>query len=124
MKPAILFCILFFACSRIIAQVVVDGKNINEDKEIEYIQFSFFYESKKFNPVYTIDYGLLFNDNKELKPQKISIDKEEINSKMTPVYVMNRLYKSGWEYTSDGVFMPAPMMENNQMFTFRRKKTK
>jgi hypothetical protein len=103
------------------AQVMVDEKNITEDQSIEYIQLAFFYEKKNFKPQYSIDYGIVFPDDKEFKNQKISIDGEIVTDKMTPVWILNKLHKSGWEYIADAVFMPAPMIDNSQVYTFRRK---
>jgi hypothetical protein len=106
------------------AQLVVDGKNINEQKEIEYIQLSFYFETKEFSPVYNIDYGAIVGENAEVSRQKITIDGEELSSRMTPVYVLNKLVNAGWEYLGDSMFIPSPMMENTQAYTLRRKKSK
>lgn len=120
-----LFFIVFLVTSistSSFGQLVVDGKNLNEDKNVEYIQFSFYYEGKQLTPVYLIDYGTVMKDDQQQTPQKISIDKEEITSRMTPALVMNKLYKSGWEYMGDLVFMKVPLVENSHMYTFRRRK--
>lgn len=102
------------------AQLTINGKNINDDKTIEYIQLSFYYESKTLSPVYAIDFGYAISETAGLTPQKISVDNEEITGKFTPAYVLNRLHKAGWTYLGDVVFMAAPMVPNTQTYTFKR----
>jgi hypothetical protein len=103
------------------AQLVVDGKNVNEQKEIEYIQLSFYFETKEFSPIYNIDYGSIVGENVELAQQKITIDGDDVSSRMTLIYVLNKLNKAGWEYLGDSMFVPSPMMENTQLYILRRK---
>ena len=122
MKYCFLFFVLFSFSKICSAQVVVDGKNVNEDKDVEYLQFSFYYEGKQLSPVYLIDYGTVLRDDQQIIPQKIMIDKEEVTPRMTPVYIFNKLYKAGWEYMGDAIFMKAPLIENSQVYTFRRRK--
>jgi tRNA G37 N-methylase Trm5 len=124
MKKSVLMFIMVWLglAGSAIGQVLIDGKNINDDKEIEYIQFSYYFESKKLSPVYSIDFGTLINDESGARQQKIEINTEEITSQMTPAYVLNKLHKAGWEYLGDALFMAAPMVENSQMLTLRRKK--
>lgn len=122
MKNILFMCFLTAGFAHpALSQLKIDGKDLNADESIEYIQFSFFYESRNLKPVYAIDFGSVIADNAEIKPQKIEINGEEVTGRMTPAYVLNKLYKAGWEYLGDAIFMPAPMIENTQMFTLRRK---
>lgn len=120
----LLCSILFSICTIPFAycQLLVNNKNLNEDKDVEYIQFSFYYEGKRMNPIYSIDHGTVLREDQQLGSQKISIDNEEVSSRMTPAYIFNKLYKAGWEYVGDGVFMKAPLVENSQTYTFRRRR--
>jgi hypothetical protein len=103
------------------AQLVVDGKDINADTTIQYVQLSFFFDSKKLLPVYVIDVGKQITSDEDLKPTKIFMGDEEVTNQMTPMYVLNRLFEAGWEYVGDGMFMRAPILENTQAYTLRRR---
>jgi hypothetical protein len=114
--------LLYFISTQAFGQLVIDGNDITENKDIEYIQFSFYFEKKGFKPVYSIDYGYMWSDHPDgEKPQQITIEGEVITSSMTPMFVMNKLYKAGWEYLGDNVFMPAPLLDHSQTYTLRRK---
>jgi hypothetical protein len=103
------------------AQVVVDKKNVNEDKDIQYIQFMYYFDKSRVHPVYFIDFGSVEAHESAEKNQKITIDGTAINEKMTPVMVMNKLYEAGWEYTGDALYVPVPLVENWQVYTFKRR---
>jgi hypothetical protein len=103
-------------------QIVVDGKDVSSDKEIHYIQFLYYVEKSSFKPVYLIDYGIIDGQQGVPKKQKVSIDKNEIKASMSPIYILNLLYKAGWEYMGDETYVQVPMMEGWYSFTLKRKK--
>jgi hypothetical protein len=104
------------------AQVFVDGKNVSADKDVTYIQFLYFVDKSTFKPVYLIDFGMIDNQQSPPKKQIIKIDKTEINDSMSPVYILNLFYKSGWEYMGDETFTKLTMMEDWYSFTLKRKR--
>lgn len=53
--------------------------------------------------------------------QRIVVDSLTINSNMTPVYVLNKLYKAGWVYVGDALHMPLPLKNDWHMLTLKRK---
>lgn len=104
------------------AQIVADGKDVTSDKSIQYIQLIYYVEKSSFKPVYMIDYGIIDGQLGTPKKQKVSIDKNEISDSMSPIYILNLLHKSGWEYMGDETYVQVPMMEGWYSFTLKRKK--
>ena len=108
------------------AQVVVNNKNLNDDKDLQYIQLMYFID-KSLKPVFFVDYGFIEPEyNEILKPknykeQKISVNGKELNDRVTVVGVLNKFYQSGWEYMGDVVYVPMPMMDNWHIFTLKRR---
>jgi hypothetical protein len=116
------FCLLIFFAIKSKAQVIVDEKDISTDKDLTYIQFLYYIEKSTFRPVYLIDHGLVDSQQVPQKKQKLSINKVEIKDSMSPMYVLNLLAKSGWEYMGDETYVQVPMMEGWYSFTLKRKK--
>jgi hypothetical protein len=121
-----LFIALFAMQSR--AQVVVNEKNLNDDKDLEYIQLMYFIQKSTLKPVFFVDYGVIepeYNDilkpGRNSRPQVIRINGETVNDGVTVVGVLNRMKKAGWEYMGDVVYVPLPMLENWHIFTLKRK---
>jgi hypothetical protein len=102
------------------AQLVVETKNISEDKGIQYIQLMYYVEKKTFRPVYVIDYGLKNVDNVNLKPD-IKINGESVRE-LTPIGLLNKLYAAGWEYLGDYIYIQNPGMPLHT-YTLKRRKT-
>ncbi|MEX1241492.1 MAG: hypothetical protein WEB30_17355 [Cyclobacteriaceae bacterium] len=111
------------------AQVVVDKKNLNDDKELKYIQLMYFVDKGGFKPVFYVDYGLIEPEYTDiLEPerdyrQKININGEEVNDRVTIVWLLNKVDKAGWEYMGDVVYLPLKMMDNWHVFTLKRKES-
>jgi hypothetical protein len=114
--------LILFTLNGALAQITVDGKDINSDKEIAYIQFLYYVEKSSYKPVYLIDYGIVDLQQGPLKKQKIVIDKTEVKDSMSPVIILNLLHKSGWEYMGDETYVQVPMAEGWYSFTLKRKK--
>jgi hypothetical protein len=109
------------------AQVVVNDKNLNEDKDLKYIQLMYFIDKATLRPVFYVDYGIIepeYNEilrpDKDFTLQKISINGEEVSDRVTAVWVLNKMYKAGWEYLGDVVYVPIPMMDKWTIFTMKR----
>jgi hypothetical protein len=122
-KFLLVFC---FAAGGIIGraegQIVVDGKDVSSDKGIQYIQLLYYVDKSSFKPVYLVDYGMLDSQQGIPKKQALSIDKKEVKDSMSPIYILNLLYKSGWEYMGDETYVQVPMMEGWYSFTFKRRR--
>ena len=109
------------------AQVIVDKKNLNDEKDLRYIQLMYFVDRNSFKPVFYVDYGFIEPEYKDiLEPerdyrQKISINGEDVNDRVTVVWLLNRMDKAGWEYMGDVVYLPLKMMDNWHVFTLKRK---
>ena len=110
------------------AQVLVDKKNLNEDKDLQYIQLMYYVEKSTLKPVYFLDYGFIEPEyNDILEPEmmyhypRITINGAELSDRVSPVGVLNKLHLAGWEYTGDVVFVPMGMMKNWHVFTLKRK---
>lgn len=109
------------------AQVVVNNKNLNDDKDLEYIQLMYLIDKATLKPIFFVDYGVIEPEyNEILKPkdymeQKISIDGVALSDRITVVGVLNQMHKAGWEYMGDVVYVPIPMMDNWHIFTLRRR---
>jgi hypothetical protein len=109
------------------AQLVVNGKDLNTDKDLEYIQLMYYIDKGSIKPVFYVDDGFIEPEYSEildpgkLDDQKIVIDGEPITDRVTVVWVLNRLSKAGWEYMGDVVFVPLKVMNNWHVYTLRRK---
>ncbi len=109
------------------AQVVVNDKNLNDDKDLQYIQLMYFIDKSTLRPVFYIDYGLIEPEYKEiLDPDKyfglpkIRVNGHEINDRVTVVWMLNQMHKAGWEYMGDVVYVPIPSMDKWTIFTMKR----
>jgi hypothetical protein len=109
------------------AQVVIDSKNLNDDKELRYIQLMYYVDKSMFKPVFYVDYGFIepeytdiLEPNRHYK-QKIAVNEQEVNERVTVVWLLNEMDKAGWEYMGDVVFLPLRMMDNWHVFTLKRK---
>jgi hypothetical protein len=108
-------------------QVVVNGKNLNSDPDLEYIQLMYYVDKSNFTPVFIVDFGLIEPEYTDIiEPeiagrQQIMINGESITDRVTVVWVMNKMHKAGWEYMGDVVFVPLRSMHNWHVFTLRRK---
>lgn len=114
--------LLLFSASTSFGQLQVDDKDINADKNVQYIQFLYYVDKGSFRPVYLIDYGLIDTQQGPPKKQKLMINKTEIKDNMSPIYILNQLYKAGWEYMGDEMYVHVPMGEGWYSFTLKRKK--
>ena len=119
---------LVFAFSAAHSQVVVNQKDLNKEKDLEYIQLMYTIDKQSLKPVFFVDYGFIepeYNEilkpKKDFRTQKIKINNEEVSDRVTVVWVLNKMSKAGWEYMGDVVYVPIPMMENWHIFTLRRK---
>ena len=118
------FIVSYLTCH---AQVVVDKKNLNDEKELKYIQLMYFVDKSSFKPVFYVDYGFIEPEYADiLEPerdyrQKISINGEEVSDRVTIVWLLNKMDKAGWEYMGDVVYLPLKMMDNWHVFTLKRK---
>lgn len=130
LRIGFLFVVLLTVLMNLIckAQVLVDNKNLNEDKELQYIQLMYYIEKSTLKPVYFLDYGFIEPEyNDILEPEmiyeypKITINGAAISDRISPVGVLNKLHKAGWEYTGDVIFVPLGMMKNWHVYTLRRK---
>jgi hypothetical protein len=109
------------------AQVVVNSKNINDDKDLEYVQLMYYVDKATLRPVFYLDYGLIEPEYTDIiaperdYKQKISINGEELNDRITVVWVLNKMHQAGWEYMGDSIYLPLRMMDKWHVFTLRRK---
>lgn len=109
------------------AQVVVDKKNLNDDKDLKYIQLMYFFDKGSFKPIFYVDYGFIEPEYTDiLQPerdyrQRININGEDVNDRVTVVWLLNKMDKAGWEYMGDVVYLPLKMMDNWHVFTLKRK---
>lgn len=109
------------------AQLVVNEKNLNEEKGLTYIQLMYTIDKSSLKPSFYIDYGFIEPEyNEIIKPekdftiQKISINGEVLSDRVTVVWVLNKMHEAGWEYMGDVVYVPIPMMDNWHVFTIKR----
>lgn len=111
-------------------QLVVNGKNLNADNNLEYIQLMYYIDKASIKPVFFIDYGFIepeYNDillDEQRDYQTISINGQEVTERVTVVWVLNRMNQAGWEYLGDVVFVPLKVMNNWHIYTLRRKHEK
>ena len=108
------------------AQVIVNGKNLNNDRDLDYIQLMYYIDKSSIKPVFYVDYGYIepeYNDIIEPEyhdTQSISINGEELTDRVTVVWVLNKMKKAGWEYMGDVVFVPLKVMNNWHVYTLHR----
>lgn len=110
------------------AQLVVNDKNLNDNKDLTYIQLMYFIDKGTLRPVFYVDHGyiepeyngIIYPDKKS-PLQKITINGEEVGDRVTVVWVLNQLHRAGWEYMGDVVYLPIPMMDKWTIFTLRRR---
>ena len=110
------------------AQLVVNKKNLNEDKDLTYIQLMYYIDKGTLRPVFYVDHGYIepeykgiIDPDKNSDLQKIVINGEELGDRVTVVWVLNKLHKAGWEYMGDVVYVPIPMMDKWTIFTLKRR---
>ena len=114
-------------CESSSAQLVVNGKDLNTDENLEYIQLMFYIDKASIKPVFYVDDGFIepeYNEilePRKLENQNIIIDGEKITDRVTVVWVLNKMNKAGWEYMGDVVFVPLRVMNNWHVYTLRRK---
>jgi hypothetical protein len=100
------------------AQLIVNETNVSASDK-QYIQFMYYVSKETFKPVYYIDHGVMEVD---INPTtKIQIDGVNVVEDMSPMMVLNMLYKSGWEYMGDMLYLREPMINNWYVYTLRRK---
>lgn len=125
--PVFLIPVLVVLSIQAQAQVVVNGKNLNDDKDLEYIQLMYLIDKGTMKPIFFVDYGVIgpeYNEilkPKDYKAQGITIDGQALNDRITVVGVLNKMHKAGWEYMGDVVYVPIPMMDDWHVFTLKRK---
>lgn len=118
---SLMITLIAVSATNSLAQVIVDNKNINDDLEIEFVQLLYYIDKGTYKPVYFIDAG-------EIEPelasgvQRITIDTVAVNSNMTPALVLNKLFKAGWEYMGDVIYITLPLRNDWHVFTLRRRK--
>src|SRR5687768_5060071 len=110
---AAFLCIAFMmtVCNHCQAQVVVNGKNLNKDADLQYIQLMYYIDKASIKPVFYVDYGFIEPEYTDiLEPehsdhQTVTINGEELTDRVTVVWVLNKMNKAGWEYMGDVVFV-------------------
>ena len=126
----ILLCLIFMmmASQHAHAQLVVNGKDLNKDSNLEYIQLMYYIDRASIKPVFFIDYGFIepeYNDillSEQRDYQAISINGQELTDRVTVVWVLNKMNQAGWEYLGDVVFVPLKVMNNWHIYTLKRKR--
>jgi hypothetical protein len=109
------------------AQVVVNGKNLNVEKDLEYIQLMYYIDKSTFGPVFFIDFGFIEPEYSDIiepernRLQEISINGQDVTDRVTSVWILNQLHKAGWEYMGDAVYVPLRIMHNWHILTLKRK---
>jgi hypothetical protein len=123
----ICLCLVLFICIDCGAQVVVNGKNLNNDRELHYIQLMYYIDKSSIKPVFYLDYGFIepeYNDilqPEQYDHQHITINGDEVSDRVSVVWVLNKLNSAGWEYMGDVVFVPLRVMNNWHVYTLKRK---
>lgn len=124
----VLAAFLFCFSIDLSAQLIVNDKNLNDDKELTYIQLMYYIDRGTLRPVFYVDHGYIepeykgiINPEKNSELQKITINGEELGDRVTVVWVLNKLHKAGWEYVGDVVYLPIPMMDKWTVFTLKRR---
>lgn len=125
--PLLALVLTLILCGNTHAQLVVNGKDLNSDKDLEYIQLMYYIDKGSIKPVFYVDDGLIEPEYREilepgkLENQSIVIDGEAITDRVTVVWVLNKMNKAGWEYMGDVVFVPLRVMNNWHVYTLRRR---
>lgn len=107
-------------------QAVVNGKNLNEQQGLEYIQLMYYVDRSTLRPVFYVDYGFIEPEYTDIiEPergykQKIQINGENVSERVTIVWLLNKMHAAGWEYMGDVVYLPMKMMDKWHVFTLRR----
>ena len=120
-----LLSVIMFQCD-CQAQVVVNGKNLNDDPSLEYIQLMYYTNKATFGPVFFVDHGFIEPEYTDiLEPemagnQRILINGHEVTDRVTVVWVLNKMHDAGWEYMGDVVYVPMRSMNNWHVFTMKR----
>jgi hypothetical protein len=123
----LLVAFLAILCNHCHAQVVVNGKNLNNDRDLEYIQLMYYIDKASIKPVFFVDYGFIEPEYTDiLEPehpehQTITINGEPVTDRVTVVWVLNKMNKAGWEYMGDVVFIELKIMNDWHVYTLRRK---
>ena len=118
---------LMMVCNHCHAQVVVNGRNLNSEGHLQYVQLMYYIEKASIKPVFYIDFGFIepeYNDILEpdqLDYQKITINGKELTDRVTVVWVLNEMHRAGWEYMGDVVFIPLKVMNNWHVYTMKRR---
>ena len=126
----ICFLFLLIICNHCQAQVIVNGKNLNNNEDLDYIQLMYYIDKSSIRPVFYVDYGLIEPDYNDivapevLGTQKIIIDGDELTDRVTVVWVLNKMSKAGWEYVGDVVYIPLRAMNNWHVYTLKRRKSR
>ena len=109
------------------AQVVVNNKNINDDKDLQYVQLMYYVDKSTLRPVFYLDYGLIEPEYTDIiEPERdykqtIVINGEQLSDRITVVWVLNKMHQAGWEYMGDSIYLPLRMMDKWHVFTLKRK---
>jgi hypothetical protein len=109
------------------AQVVVNNKNINDDKDLQYVQVMYYVDKSTLKPVFYLDYGLIEPEYTDIiEPERdykqtIVINGEPLSERVTVVWVLNKMHQAGWEYMGDSIYLPLRMMDKWHVFTMKRK---
>ena len=109
------------------AQVVVNGKNLNDQQDLEYIQLMYYMDKATLGPVFFVDFGYIEPEYSDiLEPERnrlqtISINGKNITDRVTAVWVLNQMHSAGWEYLGDVVYVPLRAMNNWHILTLRRR---
>lgn len=124
----LLAVILLIALSRPShAQLVINGTDLNKNKNLEYIQLMYYIDKSSIKPVFYVDFGFIepeYNDILEpgqREQQHITINGESLTDRVTVVWVLNKMHQAGWEYMGDVVFVPLKVMNNWHIYTLRRR---
>jgi hypothetical protein len=112
-------CVFCISVTDMLAQVIVDDANVSKLTDKVYIQLMYTIDKGSFKPIYFIDYGIASKASSE--KQKILIDGVEVDGNLSPMMVLNMLYKSGWEYLGDMIYIREPVVDNWYVYTLRRK---
>lgn len=127
MTASLIVILVTILCNYCQAQLMVNGKDLNKDGDLEYIQLMYYIDKASIKPVFYVDYGYIepeYNDILERKHhdhQVILINGEALTDRVTVVWVLNKLNKAGWEYMGDVVFIPLRVMNNWHIYTLRKK---
>ena len=121
MKGIILIAMLILGTSLANAQVVVEGININERKDIEYIQMVAYGKGFSKKVTIVIDYG---QQQAWWTTKDQAVDDPETGKRkvfFSVIDALNFLHRQGWEYVNHEVYSEESRgMENVSHFLFRK----